>query len=104
MLSSVLNSERAISVNIKIIRAFEQLRQILASNAELSRDLTSLKSHGIRHVSGGGVGGVDAGAVFAESLLAEAQNGWNKIADRVSAAKRSGVQSARLHRPPVLNQ
>jgi hypothetical protein len=35
MLSSVLRSSRAIQVNIEIMRAFVQLRQMLASNAEL---------------------------------------------------------------------
>ena len=39
MLSSVLNSERAIQVNIEIMRAFVKLRRMLASNAELSRRL-----------------------------------------------------------------
>lgn len=37
MLSSVLNSERAIEVNITIIRAFIRLRQLLESNEELNR-------------------------------------------------------------------
>jgi len=37
MLSSVLNSERSIQVNIEIMRAFVKLRRMLASNAELSR-------------------------------------------------------------------
>jgi len=44
MLSSVLNSERAIQVNIEIMRAFVKLRQMLASNAELSRRLDELES------------------------------------------------------------
>ena len=44
MLSSVLNSERAILVNIEIMRAFVKLRQLLASNAELSRRLNELES------------------------------------------------------------
>ena len=39
MLSSVLNSERAIQVNIEIMRAFVKLRQMLSSNAVLSRRL-----------------------------------------------------------------
>jgi len=37
MLSSVLNSERAIEVNIAIIRVFVQLRQMLESNEDLNR-------------------------------------------------------------------
>ena len=44
MLSSVLNSERAILVNIEIMRAFVKLRQMLASNVELSRRLDELES------------------------------------------------------------
>jgi len=44
MLSTVLNSERAILVNIGIMRAFVKLRQLLASNAELSRRLDELES------------------------------------------------------------
>ena len=43
MLSSVLRSERAIQVNIEIMRAFVRLRQMLASNAELSRKLAALE-------------------------------------------------------------
>lgn len=44
MLSSVLRSKRAIVFNIEIIRAFVKLRQMLASNAELSRRLDELES------------------------------------------------------------
>lgn len=43
MLSSVLRSERAILVNIEIMRAFVRLRQMLATNAELSRKLVALE-------------------------------------------------------------
>jgi hypothetical protein len=44
MLSSVLRSKRAVSVNIEIMRAFVKLRQMLASNAELARRLEELES------------------------------------------------------------
>ena len=44
MLSGVLHSKRAISVNIGIMRAFVKLRQLLASNAELARRLDELES------------------------------------------------------------
>jgi hypothetical protein len=44
MLSSVLNSDRAIKVNIEIMRAFVRLRQILSSNKELSRRLDELEN------------------------------------------------------------
>lgn len=43
MLSSVLNIERAVKVNIEIMRAFVSLRKMLASNVELSRKLASLE-------------------------------------------------------------
>ena len=43
MLSSVLHSERAIEVNIEIMRAFVQLRQMLASNVELAAKLARLE-------------------------------------------------------------
>ena len=44
MLSSVLNSERAVMVNVEIMRAFVRLRQMLASNAELAFKLNELES------------------------------------------------------------
>lgn len=43
MLSSVLRSPRAISVNIEIMRAFVRLRQMLSENADLARKLTALE-------------------------------------------------------------
>lgn len=43
MLSSVLRSDRAIHVNIEIMRAFVRLRQMLASNVELARKLAALE-------------------------------------------------------------
>jgi len=43
MLSSVLRSSRAVQVNIVIMRAFVQLRQVLGSHAELARKLSELE-------------------------------------------------------------
>ena len=43
MLSSVLHSERAVAVNIGIMRAFVKLRQMLSSNTELARKLEMLE-------------------------------------------------------------
>ncbi len=43
MLSSVLNSPRAIQVNIEIMRAFIRLRRMMASHAELARKLENLE-------------------------------------------------------------
>jgi hypothetical protein len=43
MLSSVLNSERSIQVNIDIMRAFVRLRQLLATHKDLARKLEELE-------------------------------------------------------------
>jgi len=43
MLSSVLHSQRAIQVNIEIMRAFIRLRQMLATHIELARKLDALE-------------------------------------------------------------
>jgi hypothetical protein len=43
MLSGILNSPRAIRVNIEIMRAFVRLRQMLISNVELARKLNALE-------------------------------------------------------------
>jgi len=43
MLSSVLRSERAILVNVAIMRTFVQLRQLLASHEDLARKLAELE-------------------------------------------------------------
>jgi hypothetical protein len=44
MLSSVLRSDRAVMVNIEIMRTFVKLRELLASNAELADKLDSLEA------------------------------------------------------------
>jgi ORF6N domain-containing protein len=43
MLSSVLRSGRAVQVNIAIMRAFVQLRQVLSRDSELARKLAELE-------------------------------------------------------------
>ena len=43
MLSSVLNSPRAVQVNIEIMRTFVRLRKILASHADLAERLETLE-------------------------------------------------------------
>ena len=43
MLSSVLNSERAIMVNIQIMRAFVQLRRMLLTNRDLKRKIEEME-------------------------------------------------------------
>ena len=44
MLSSVLNSERAVQVNIAIMRAFVKLREMIASHKDLARRLDDLEN------------------------------------------------------------
>jgi hypothetical protein len=44
MLSSVLKSDRAIAVNIEIMRAFVKLRELLVSNKELARRFDQLET------------------------------------------------------------
>jgi hypothetical protein len=43
MLSSVLHSDRAVQVNIEIMRAFVRLRRLLATHADLARKLEELE-------------------------------------------------------------
>ncbi len=43
MLSSVLNSDRAIAVNIKIIRIFTKMRQLLSDNLSLQLEIENIK-------------------------------------------------------------
>ncbi len=43
MLSSVLHSDRAIAVNIQIVRAFVQLKRMLATHEDLARKIESLE-------------------------------------------------------------
>lgn len=43
MLSSILRSQRAVRVNIEIMRAFVRLRQLLSTNQELAKRLDELE-------------------------------------------------------------
>ena len=49
MLSSVLNSERAVKVNIAIMRAFVKLREMLETNRELARKFSELERRVGKH-------------------------------------------------------
>jgi len=49
MLSGILNSKRAIQVNIAIMRAFVKLRQILSTHKELAYQLKELERRVERH-------------------------------------------------------
>jgi len=49
MLSSVLNSGRAVKVNVAIMRAFVKLRETLETNRELAGKFSELEKHVGRH-------------------------------------------------------
>jgi hypothetical protein len=49
MLSSILNSDRAVKMNIAIMRAFVKLRQALDANRELARKFKELEKRVGRH-------------------------------------------------------
>ncbi len=49
MLSSVLNGERAVKVNIAIMRAFVRLREVLETNRELARKFDELEKRVGKH-------------------------------------------------------
>ena len=49
MLSSVLQSERAVKINIAIMRAFVKLREALETNRELARKFSELEQHVGKH-------------------------------------------------------
>jgi len=49
MLSSVLNSETAIQVNISILRLFNQMRHVMFENKELILQLTDIEKNVVDH-------------------------------------------------------
>lgn len=49
MLSSILNSERAVIVNIHIIRVFAKMRELLATNKEILLKLEELERKVTKH-------------------------------------------------------
>jgi hypothetical protein len=51
MLSSVLHSERAVQVNIAVMRAFVKLRQMISTHKELAHKLSELERKIERHDS-----------------------------------------------------
>jgi hypothetical protein len=52
MLSSVLNSERAVQINILIMRAFVRLRTLLSTNRELARQLDEIEARLTKQLTG----------------------------------------------------
>ena len=50
MISSILNSERAIEVNIQIIRSFIKLRELLATNKEIRDKIEEMEKKYDKHL------------------------------------------------------
>ena len=50
MLSSILNSEEAVQVNIQIMRIFTKVRQMLTDNTELRLEIAEIK-HAVQKIS-----------------------------------------------------
>ena len=74
MLSSVLNTPKAVAINIAIIRAFVQMRHAIASNKIIEKKLKDLQDQTNKH---------DRAIVnilqFLQNEVAEAQNHENKL-------------------------
>ena len=49
MLSCILNSERAIQVNIQIVRIFSRIRELLIPNKDILQKLIDLENKGLDH-------------------------------------------------------
>jgi len=49
VLASILKSEKAIKVNIKIVRIFNKMRQLLSSQKEILYKLEQLEKKGLEH-------------------------------------------------------
>jgi len=89
MLSSVLNSEQAIQVNIAIMRAFVRMRRMLISHEELSRKVDALE--GKYDVQFRTATGSRAGQGRDFSILIPTRWGWNAL---------SAMRRGRAHRVP----
>ena len=84
MLSSVLNSKRAVQVNLRIIRAFIALRETLATHKDLARKIEDLQRKQKQH-------GEQLGAVYSivKSLIDAPALPKRRIGFTVTAVARS---------------
>lgn len=51
MLASVLNSDRAIKVNIQIVRAFVEMKKVIVSNEEIVKKISMIEILLLKHES-----------------------------------------------------
>ncbi len=82
MLSSVLNSETAIQVNIQIIRLFTKMKQLILDNKDLWMKIGKIEQHLVKHDE-------EIKTVFAylKKLLIQEQKPRNPIGFRASSKK-----------------
>lgn len=66
MLSGVLNSPRAIAVNVEIMRTFVKMRQAIAVNAELAKRLALVEAKLDQHRAEFGKDMMETGKTLAE--------------------------------------
>ena len=80
MLSSVLNSELAVQVNIAIMRAFVRLREYLATHKDLARELLELQrtTDGEKPDRNRDSEFVDA-APTREAVMKDWEEGWSRV-------------------------
>lgn len=83
MLSSVLNSETAIQVNIQIIRLFTKMKQLILDNKDLWMKIEKIEQHLIKHDE-------EIKTVFAylKKLLIEESKPRNPIGFRIPDQKK----------------
>ena len=75
MLSGVLNSKKAIEINVQVVRAFIVLRQFAAESRELAQKLSELEHYFIEHCKDN------------DSSLQEIYNTLNLLMDRTKPAR-----------------
>ncbi|MEO6639227.1 MAG: ORF6N domain-containing protein [Ginsengibacter sp.] len=82
MLSSVLNSETAIQVNIQIIRLFTKMKQLILDNKDLWMKIEKIEQHLVKHDE-------EIKTVFAylKKLLIQEQKPRNPIGFRANSKK-----------------
>ena len=87
MLSSVLNSETAIQVNIQIIRLFTKMKQLILDNKDLWMKIERIEQHLIKHDE-------EIKTVFAylKKLLIQENKPRNPIGFRIPGQKNKNVR------------
>ena len=91
MLSSVLNSERAVQVNIQIMRTFTKLREMMATHSDLKRKIESMEKKYDEQFQ----------IVFEaiKQLLSEEDKPKKKIGYTVKEKQKAYVKSVKKKRP-----